>query len=279
MKKRIDLHLHTHYSDGTFSAAELLDAVRSEKLSAFSVTDHDTLAGYWGVRELICETDPELISGVELSVMVDGGDLHLLAYLFDPSHESLVAALDVFQRKRKQRARLIVKRLNEMDVDIQFEEVGRTAGQAAIGRPHIADTMVRLKAVGSYEEAFEKYIRDGGPAYVPKMNFAPEEAISLVHQAGGVAVLAHPVIDNTARHIDMLAGLGLDGIEIYHPVHKHSDTERLKHLAERYRLLVSGGSDFHGRSHRYGMIGSQNVPEECLDKLKQKAAQRKRGKH
>jgi hypothetical protein len=99
-----------------------------------------------------------------------------------------------------------------------------------------------------------------------------------VHKAGGVTVLAHPVIDNTSRHIEMLAGLGLDGIEIYHPVHKQSDIKRLKHLAERYRLLVSGGSDFHGRSTMYGMVGSQNVPEELLDELKQRAVQ-KRGKH
>jgi predicted metal-dependent phosphoesterase TrpH len=278
MKKRIDLHLHTSYSDGTVSAAELLEIVRTQKLSAFSVTDHDTLAGYWAVRGLIGNDDPELISGLELSVIADGGDLHLLAYLFDPDNEPLRVALDKFQERRNQRARLIVQRLNEMNIDISFEEVQNVAGEAAIGRPHIADTMVRSKAVGSYEEAFEKYICNGGPAYVAKRGFLPEEAISLVHKAGGVTVLAHPVINNTARHVEMLVGLGLDGIEIYHPVHKQNDINRLKNLAERYGLLVSGGSDFHGRSTWYGMVGSQNVPEELLDELKQRAVQ-KRGKH
>lgn len=275
MKKRIDLHLHTKHSDGTVSAAELLEIVRAKHLTAFSVTDHDTLAGYWAVRSLIDEADPELIPGLELSVTADGGDLHMLAYLFDPENEALTTALDGFQQGRSRRARLIVQKLNEMNIDISYDEVGRTAGEAAVGRPHIADTMVRSKVVGSYEEAFEKYIRNGGPAYVAKSNFAPREAISLIHRAGGVTVLAHPVIDDTSRYVEMLAGLGLDGIEIYHPVHKQSDIERLKHLAERHRLLVSGGSDFHGRSNRYGMVGSQHVPEELLDKLKQRAAHRR----
>ena len=270
--------MHTNHSDGTVSAAELLEIVRAKKLSAFSVTDHDTLAGYWAVRSLIGKDDPELIPGLELSVMVEEGDLHLLAYLFDPDNAPLKAALDRFQERRNHRARLIVQRLNEMNIDISFEEVQNVAGKATIGRPHIADTMVRLKAVGSYEEAFEKYIRNGGPAYVAKRSFLPEEAISLVHKAGGVTVLAHPVIDNTARHVEMLAGLGLDGIEVYHPVHRQNDINRLKNLAERYLLLVSGGSDFHGRSTWYGMVGSQNVPEELLDELKQRAAQ-KREKH
>ena len=278
MKEQIDLHLHTNHSDGTTSAAELLEIVRAKKLSAFSVTDHDTLAGYWAVRSLVSEADPELIPGLELSVMADEGDLHLLAYLFDPDNEPLRAALDRFRERRNHRARLIVQRLNEMNIDISFEEVQDVAGEAVIGRPHIADTMVRSKAVGSYEEAFEKYIRNGGPAYVAKKSFIPEEAISLVHRAGGVTVLAHPILDNTARHVEMLAGLGLDGIEIYHPVHRQSDIKRLKHLAERYRLLVSGGSDFHGRSSRYSTVGSQKVPEELLERLKQRAAQ-KRGKH
>lgn len=275
MKEQIDLHLHTNHSDGTTSAAELLEIVRAKKLSAFSVTDHDTLAGYWAVRSLIGEADPELIPGLELSVMADEGDLHLLAYLFDPDNEPLRAALDRFRERRNHRARLIVQRLNEMNIDISFEEVQDVAGEAVIGRPHIADTMVRSKAVGSYEEAFEKYIRNGGPAYVAKRSFIPEEAISLVHRAGGVTVLAHPILDNTARHVEMLAGLGLDGIEIYHPVHRQSDIKRLKNLAERYRLLVSGGSDFHRRSSRYSTVGSQKVPEELLERLKQRATEKR----
>lgn len=278
MKKQIDLHLHTNLSDGTSSPAELLEIVRQKNLSAFSVTDHDTLAGYRAVRRLRKSTDPELISGLELSVAVNGGDLHLLAYLFDPDDEPLTLALDGFRKMRNQRALMIVAKLNEMNIDISFEEVQAAAGEAAIGRPHVADVLVRSKAVYSYEAAFEKYLRNGGPAFVAKKNFVPGEAISLVHGAGGVAVLAHPVIDDNWRHTEMLVDLGLDGLEVYHPVHRQSDIETLRHLAERYGLLVSGGSDFHGRSTRYGTVGSQNVPEELLEILKQRAAQR-REKH
>lgn len=275
MKKQIDLHLHTNLSDGTSSPAELLEIVRAKNLSAFSVTDHDTLRGYWEVKELLIKGDPELIPGLELSLTVNGDDLHLLAYLFDPNYEALVKALDEFRQRRNHRGRLMVQRLNEMGIDISYEDVQVAAGEAAVGRPHVAETMFRLKTVRTYEEAFEKYIRNGGPAYVPKRNFTPEEAISLIHQAGGVTVLAHPVIDATYRHAEMLVALGLDGIEIYHPVHRQSDTDRLRHLAERYRLLVSGGSDFHGRNGRYGTVGSQNVPEQCLNGLKERAKQRR----
>jgi predicted metal-dependent phosphoesterase TrpH len=277
MKNRIDLHLHTNYSDGTQSPAELLEMVRAKNLSAFSITDHDTLKGYWEVKELLLEGDPELIVGLELSVTVNEDDLHLLAYLFDPNHEALIEALDEFRQRRNHRGRLMVQKLNKMGVDISYEEVQATAGEAAVARPHIAETMFRMKAVQTYEEAFDKYIRNGGPACVPKRNFTPEESISLIHRAGGVTVLAHPVIDATYRHIEMLAALGLDGIEIYHPVHRHRDTDKLKHLAERYRLLITGGSDFHGRNGRYGTVGSQNVPEQCLVRLKERAEQ-KRGK-
>ena len=278
MTQQVDLHLHTNCSDGTTSPEKLLAIVRTKNLSSFSVTDHDTLQGYWKVKELLAPEDPELIPGLELSVTINDSDLHLLAYLFDPNHEPLVIALDEFRQKRNHRGRLIVQKLNEMGVDIAYEDIQATAGQAAIGRPHIAETMFRLNAVRTYEEAFEKYIRNGGLAYVPKRNFTLDEAISAVHQAGGVAVLAHPMLDATYRYVEQLVGLGLDGIEVFHPVHKQSDIDKLKHIAERYRLLISGGSDYHGREERYGMVGSQNVPVQCLDKLKERAEKR-RGRH
>ncbi|MFQ6009296.1 MAG: PHP domain-containing protein [Candidatus Zixiibacteriota bacterium] len=279
MCQQIDLHLHTNCSDGSTAPEELLAMVRTMKLKAFSVTDHDTLQGYWKVRELLVPGDPELVSGLELSVTIDSSDVHLLAYLFDPSYAPLVNALNEFRQRRNQRGRLIVQKLNEMGIDISYQDVRATAGQAAIGRPHIAETMFRLKAVRTYEEAFEKYIRNGGPAYVPKKNFTPQEAVLAVHKAGGVAVLAHPILDDAYRYIEQLLPLGLDGIELYHPFHKQNDIDRLKQMAQQHRLLVSGGSDYHGREDRwYGTLGSQSVPVQCLDKLKERAGET-RGKH
>ncbi len=277
MDSLIDLHLHTVFSDGTTSPPDLLDAVRSAGLVAFSVTDHDTLGGYWSVQEFMSDDDPELVPGVELSVSLEGHDLHLLAYQFDPSDRELHVTLEAFRERRNLRARMMVQKLNELDVDISFEDVKSAAGAAPIGRPHVADALVDIRAVRSYDEAFRKYIRNGGPAFVSKRNFAPAEAISLVHRAGGVTALAHPAINDAARFIETLVNIGLDGIEVYHPFHSRRDVERFGHLADRFRLLITGGSDFHGRfdSNKFGSVGSQKVPAACLDRLKERAQRRK----
>ncbi|MEW5993516.1 MAG: phosphatase, partial [Candidatus Zixiibacteriota bacterium] len=186
---------------------------------------------------------------------------------------ALVSALEDFRERRNQRARLMVQKLNDLDVDITFEDIEAAAGDAAIGRPHVADAMVNAGAVPSYDEAFRKYIRNGGPAYVSKQNFTPEEAISLVHQAGGMTVLAHPTLNGAVRHLEHLVTLGLDGIEVYHPIHSKSDVNQFTRLSERFRLVTTGGSDFHGRfnSEIYGDIGSQKVPAEWLERMKRRA--------
>jgi len=276
MSKRIDLHLHTNQSDGVLAPSEVLAEVRKRDLRAFSITDHDTLAGYREVRSLIVAGDPELVVGVELSCSSDNGDLHMLAYAFDPDSERMLGALRDFREKRNRRGRLMVEKLNELKIDVSFDEVEKVAAGAPIGRPHVAEAMYRKKAVGTYEQAFEKYIGQNGPAFVPKPDFAPVQAIRLIHEARGVAVIAHPMINNTFEQIESLAGSGLDGIEVYHPHHKQSQTDHLKHLATRFRLLCCGGSDFHGREGRYGKIGSEPVPVEYLDRLKE-CAKQKRG--
>jgi predicted metal-dependent phosphoesterase TrpH len=277
MDQFVDLHLHTDNSDGTCSVVELLDLVRASRVSAFAITDHDTLGGYFAMRDLLQPGDPELITGAELSVAVNDDDIHLLAYLFDPEYRELTDSLAEFQKKRAERGRQIVAKLHGLGIDIPFEEVERAAGGSVIGRPHIADTMVTLKKVHSYQDAFDRYISKSSPAYVPKSLLSPEEAINLVHKAGGVTVLAHPFIDDMTRHLDMLLHLGLDGIEVYHSSHTSHEVDRLKRIAKRHDLAPSGGSDFHGREGRFGMVGSQAVPAECLTILKQRA-DRVRGK-
>ncbi|HOD67585.1 MAG TPA: PHP domain-containing protein, partial [candidate division Zixibacteria bacterium] len=269
------LHLHTDCSDGLYAPSEVVRMVREAELAAFALTDHDTLEGYREARKLLRPGDPELIPGLELSVESAGGELHLLAYLFDPEDAALGEALAAFRERRNRRARQIVERLNELGISLSYEQVAATAGKAAVGRPHIAQTMHERGLVTAYQSAFDKYIGGGKPAYVPKQNFTPAEAIRAVHAAGGVVVLAHPQIDETYRHLELLAGLGLDGIEMHHPSHQQRHTEQFRHLAERHRLLVTGGSDFHGREGRYGAIGSQRVPAEYLDALRQRAQARK----
>jgi len=271
MRRYVDLHMHTRLSDGLSTPRELLELVRSKNIDAFAVTDHDSLDGFRAVRELLKENDPELIPGLELSVSQGAGDVHLLAYLVDPDDEQLNRAIDAFQKRRTERGRLMVDRLKSMGINISYEDVEREAGHGAVGRPHVAEAMYRNGSIATYEAAFAKYIGNDGPAFVPKVNFAPQEAIELVHSAGGLVVLAHPGIENAHEKIEALVEMGLDGIEIYHPSHKQSQTDRFRQLATDRGLLVTGGSDFHGRNDRTTMIGSQKVPYKCLEQLKEKA--------
>ena len=269
----IDLHMHTDYSDGACTADEVLEMVRACGISAFSITDHDTLDGYRHAKAAMRPGDPELVTGVELSVMIGDDDVHVLAYLFDPDDKPMNDALQSFQQKRHVRGQQIVEKLKSLGVDVPFDAVTETADGSVIGRPHVAETLHRLNKVGSYQEAFDKFIGRKGPAYVPKVLLSPQDAIAMVHNAGGVAVLAHPFVDDMARHIPLLAELGLDGIEVKHSNHSAEQAARLERLAAKNRLAVSGGSDFHGREGRHGAIGSQRVPALYLQELKQRAAQ------
>lgn len=268
----IDLHMHTDYSDGACTADEVLALVRASGISAFSITDHDTLDGYRHVKASLTPGDPELVTGVELSVLIGDDDVHVLAYLFDPDNKPMHEALQLFQEKRHARGMLIVEKLQGLGVDVPFDAVTETANGSVIGRPHVAETLHRLNKVGSYQEAFDKFIGRKGPAYVPKVLLSPQEALDLVHNAGGVAVLAHPFIDDMVKHVPLLTEMGLDGIEVKHSNHSAEQAARLERIAAKNRLAVSGGSDFHGREGRHGAIGSQRVPALYLQELKQRAA-------
>lgn len=269
MKRYIDLHMHTFYSDGVKTPEELIDLVRKSKVEVFSVTDHDTIDGFREIKKLVTEDDPKLITGVELSVSLEDGDMHILAYCFDENSDEFNAALNQFQIERNRRGEEMVRRLNALDVPLEYELVVKQARGTVIGRPHLAKALFDNGFTKYYEEAFAKYIGDNGPAYVPKNNFTPAEAISLIHNAGGLAVLAHPGINSKEKYIDILVENGLDGIEAYHSSHKLRDVERYKHLADKHRLLITGGSDYHGLENRYGRVGSQKVPYKYYELLEE----------
>ena len=164
----IDLHLHTTLSDGALTPSELLEKVRAASLVAFAVADHDTVEGYRQTQALLRPGDPELITGLELSVAMKGADLHMLAYLFDPDHEELCETLRGFREARKLRGDKMVRKLNEQGLDLRFEAVLEAANGSAIGRPHIAVAMVKQGLAGSVDDAFRRYIGDHCPAYIPK---------------------------------------------------------------------------------------------------------------
>ncbi len=250
--------------------------VRQRGLAAFAIADHDTIQGYWIARDIVGSMDPELVPAVELSCSGDDVDLHLLGYCFDPSSTTMMEALAEFRKRRNQRGLKIVERLGELGVDIGYDEVVRCAGPAPVGRPHVAQALFEAGVVDSYDMAFHKYIGDRGPAFVPKVNMEPADAIEIIHLSGGLAVLAHPMINHTHDHLEMLVDRGLDGLEVWHPEHRVSDTDRLKHMADKHGLLITGGSDYHGRPGRPGSVGSEPVRLEILERLKE-AAREKRG--
>ncbi len=270
MPEYIDLHLHTIYSDGTDTPEELVELARQNKLAAFAITDHDTVGGYVKAREYLRDGDPELVSGVELWAGKFGEDIHILGYFVDPDSKSLQESLADLQQKRNQRGTAMFNKLKAIGIAIPEGLIREIAGDSAIARPHVADALVRVGAVRNYDEAFRRFIGVGCGAYVAKENLKPKEAIALIHRAGGLAFLAHPAIGNTIKYVDEFIEYGLDGIEVYHSKHNKHTRKGFLSIAQTKSLLVSGGTDYHGRGGRYGMIGSQPVPFEYLQAMKKR---------
>lgn len=271
MAGNVDLHMHTTHSDGTWEVSRLLEVVRQSDLVAFSITDHDTLAGYREAIGLLQPDDPELVPGLEMSVAVGDSDMHMLAYFVDAENDALNRAIIEFGDERNRRGERIVEQLNDLGLNLPLEAVIQEAAGSALARPHIAQAMVDKGLVDSFEGAFRKYIGNKGPAYIPKSKLAPKDAIDLVHAAGGVAVMAHPYINGMHNHVIEMAGLGLDGIEAYHYSHSNGQVREIKRLAKKNNLLLSGGSDFHGRMRYEAEIGAAEVPCEYLEALRDRA--------
>ena len=270
MDQYIDLHLHTSFSDGLATPERLLKKVLRSRLAAFAVTDHDTIEGLIETARLLPESGPELVSGVELSTEYLDTDLHMLGYMFDVDNIPLNKTLADLQHRRDTRAQEIVEKLKELGIGIPYSDVLEVAGGGSVGRPHIADILHKHGHTKSYLEAFRKYIATGGPAYVPKARLSPAEAIKLIHEAGGLAVLAHPMVDNAVKHVETLANLGLDGLEVYHYSCSRQDRKRIRKLADKFGLVLSGGSDYHGRDNRRDVIDRSRVPYEFLDEMKKR---------
>lgn len=265
MNRYIDLHIHTTFSDGLVDPGLLVKKVLKSRLAAFAITDHDTIDGLKETARLLPKSGPELINGLELSTEHKGSDLHILGYMFDIDNLRLNEVLYDLQKKRDGRARKIVAKLKQMGMEIPYDEVIKAAGVGSVGRPHIADALYKHGHIKSYLEAFHKYIAIGGPAYVPKTRVTPAEAIELIHDAGGLAILAHPTIDNAVQYVESLVKDGLDGLEVYHYSTSRRDRQKIRQLAEKFELVLSGGSDYHGRDNRRDTIDRSRVPYEFLE--------------
>lgn len=267
-KRRIDLHIHTTASDGLLTPVEVVEIAKKEGLSVISITDHDTIDGYQAAKKRAEELGIELIPGVELSISHRGEDFHLLGYLIDYENPEFVKKINSFQEERRVRGEKMVEKLNELGIDLSMETVKNIAGKGAVGRPHLADALLKEEFVHTYEEAFARYLGYHAQAYVPKRFLTPQEGVDLIHLVRGVAVLAHPGTCRSQHAIYDFLQLGLDGIEAYHHKHDRETAQQYKNLAKKLGLIYTGGSDCHGRRGGKILIGTVNVPYRCLEMLK-----------
>lgn len=268
-----DLHLHTRFSDGTNTPEELVAEACRHELAALALTDHDTVEGCAPTAVACSAAGIELLSGVELTAEHEDQELHLLGYGMDITNALLLAALAHFQEVRQERIREMVTRLNRFGVTLDAPAVFTLADCRAPGRPHVARALVEAGVCATVDEAFERFLKKHRPAWVPKFKISTADAIALVHQAGGAAVMAHPALNRLDEAIPELVELGLDGIECFHTKHAAATCAHYLRLAGQLGVLVTGGSDCHGLTKGKRLIGSVKLPYAYVEKLKARIAE------
>ncbi|MFO7860433.1 MAG: PHP domain-containing protein [Desulfosalsimonas sp.] len=279
---KIDLHIHSNASDGSLAPAQILSQAAVCGLAAISITDHDTVAGVKTALQIKLSQGPAFISGVEISAEFPpgfnaSGSMHLLGYGFDPYNQPLAELLEKQQQSRARRNPRILEKLADLGIDIHMADIAAEARKNEIARPHIAAHMVKNGYAASIDDAFDRFLAKGQPAYVDRFRIKPEEAIFHIHQSGGVAVLAHPGLlvfelgGELEKLVAGLAAMGLDGLEAYYSSHSPRQTAAFEAIAEKYDLLLTGGSDFHGDINpeiRMGKgAGDLHVPYEIFVRL------------
>lgn len=270
-----DLHLHTCFSDGTYTPEELTGHARRHGLETVALTDHDTIEGCARMDAACAAAGLDFIPGTELTAEWRGHELHLLGYGMDTTQPALLRELTRYQIVRQDRIREMVARLNKLNVQLEAEAVFALANCNSPGRPHIARALIQAGVCATLDEAFERFLKKNRPAWVPKPKMAADDAIRLVQAAGGAAVLAHPGLTRIDEFIPQLAAEGLDGLECFHSKHSTSASEHYLELAEALRLLVTGGSDCHGMNKGQPLIGTIKLPHDCVEKLNERIAARR----
>ncbi len=269
----VDLHIHTHFSDSTLSPREALEEAFRAGITCISITDHDTVEGLAPAIEEAKSFGIEVLSGVELSSEMDQKDIHILGYLFDPLNSTLQSRLFLMQNARVERMRKMIERLKTLGVDnIELSEVCALSQSRSVGRPHLAAVLLKKGWITSIREAFDRFIGEGGPAFAEKFKMTPFEAIELIVKAGGVAVLAHPMVTNRDELIPRMVEAGLKGIEVYYPNYSSGAISYYEGIAQKNNLIMTGGSDAHGAVKDNTFIGKIKIPYSVVEKLKQAAA-------
>lgn len=268
-----DMHTHTTCSDGILSVEQLLERVETLGLQALSITDHDTMIAHDEIERLGYNGPVEIVPGIEVSCTSHGREVHLLGYWMDRKHPGVQQYTTFFRADRERRAIEMVQRLQRLHVPITFEEVQEEAGVAPITRPHIAAVMVRRGVVRNIQEAFDKYLDTSSPGYVPRSPMTMTDAVTMIHDAGGIAIVAHPSgAFKEARLLLELVSTGIDGIEVYHPSHWYETREFYRLFCKQQGLVVGGGSDFHGsRDYDEKNLGHVGLPKDLYLSLRERA--------
>jgi len=267
----VDLHTHSTASDGTLPPEQVIEAAARCGLKALALTDHDTVGGVARAREAGERLGIRVVAGVELSAFQDDHEVHVLA-LHLSQLETLEKRLLELRAQRYTRAEKIVDRLNVLGIPITLDEVLVQSNGGAVGRPHVARALIARGVVHDFRDAFMRYLGGNGSAFVPKDRLSIEDAIVIAHEAGALAIWAHPGDGGRRERLEPLVAAGLDGIEIRHPSHSGEDTKRLQALTDFFGLVPSGGSDWHGATDGPRRLGMMNVPPEWLDKQDEKVA-------
>jgi len=261
--KNVNLHIHTRCSDGGFSPNYIIDKAKLNNLDIISITDHDSVEAYSHVPK--DNTPLRLLPGIELSSTLDGSDVHILGYGIDVENKALLDILHWMKDGRRNRALMMLQKLSKLGIDVPFESVLSFAGDMKlIVRPHVAQALVAAKHCRNKQEAFEKYIGNDAPAYVAKPILSSANVIKYIHDAGGVAIVAHPGKLKTLNYLYDLIDYGLDGLEVWHPDHGDYLKLEFDEFCSKNGLLKTGGSDFHGEEDVHNYFGSVPVSDVIL---------------
>lgn len=274
----VNLHIHTNASDGLYPPAEVVKLAKQNDLKAIAITDHDTIRGLTSAMEAGRKYEVEVIRGVELSLEVgDQATCHLLGYFIPDKQGLLEETLIKISRSREMRNRSIIDKLKEQGIELDYEQIKQkySSGSSNMGRMHIAQALVDNGSVKTYQQAFDKYLKKGKCCYQERFRLTPENAVTLIHQSGGLAVLAHPGEGYPGKKklneiFQLLLDAGLDGIEVYYPRHTYIQTLNYSKMAEDYQLLKTGGTDFHGFSGRDQWNLSPPLDYQVVERMKKR---------
>lgn len=267
--KYADLHVHTYYSDSTFSPKQVIDIAHEKGIDVIGITDHDCFGGIDEACACAKEYNIEIVPGIEISAITDDDkEIHILGYYLDRKDEDFLKKLEIIYASRIERVYLVTKLLQEKGLDIEAQDIFNIVGKGTISRLHIARAIYEKGFVRSLGAAFKKYIGVNAPCYLPHMKISPQETIESILAAGGVPVIAHPITMNDDSLISELVDYGLKGIEVFHTNHSVSDEKKYKKIAKQFGLIMTGGSDCHGDAKRNVLLGSRLVQYEVVEQLK-----------